>query len=410
MATTDHQLLTALMEMMPDRIYFKDLEGRFLLVNQAMLRFLKVSSIDDVRGKTDFDFFLREHAGPALEDEKQVIATKEPMVAKVEREDLPDGRVTWASTTKVPMLDKDGNVTGTCGISRDVTHEHNKGEQLRIYSEVLTEKQNQMEQEMALARQVQMALLPQQYPVFPKGLSPKESVLKFAHRYLPAAQLGGDFFTIISLSETQAGVLICDVMGHGVHAALVTALQRVLVEDLQLLAGDPGAFLGELNQRLSQFFQPLPSSMFVTACYAIIDVTTGKVRFANAGHPNPIHVHRATGEVRAFNPIEKPVPFALGVVPDSVYATHEAEIAPGDMLLLFTDGLSDLDGEKPVDVTSQSFLDLVKVSSILRGESFLDDLISQVQHYSGSRVFLDDVCLVSVEFEKQVTRRMLGAH
>src|ERR1035441_3229656 len=194
-----------------------------------------------------------------------------------------------------------------------------------------------MDQELALAREVQQALLPQSYPSFPRSATEAGSALHFSHRYLPEGRVGGDFFTITQISDTQAGILICDVMGHGVHAALVTAVQRVLVEEIHFVAGDPAVFLGELNKRLHHFFKPLPTSMFVTALYLVIDTATGVVRFANASHPQPLHICRVQHTVRAMGDTSQHHPFALGVAKDSVYPTEEDVVKPGDFLLLYTD-------------------------------------------------------------------------
>jgi len=105
-----------------ERLFFKDLESRFLFVSQGFLSALADGrSLDEVIGKTDFDIFSRPHAEAAFEDEQRVIAAGEPMVAKIERETFVDRPDVWVSTTKLPLRDELGNIIGTWGISRDVS-------------------------------------------------------------------------------------------------------------------------------------------------------------------------------------------------------------------------------------------------------------------------------------------------
>jgi len=118
-------LLSALLEHVQSGIYFKDLQSRFVLINRAQARTLKLQSPDEAIGKSDRDFFADEHANEAFVDEQEIIRSGHPLLDKEEKETWPDGRVTWVSTSKMPLLSPDGEIIGTFGVSRDVTESRN---------------------------------------------------------------------------------------------------------------------------------------------------------------------------------------------------------------------------------------------------------------------------------------------
>lgn len=110
-----------MLDNIPDRIYFKDVQSRFLKISKALANRLGISNPEDAVGKTDFDFNPPEKAREFFEDEQRIIRTGEPLINKVERQILPSGETIWASTTKVPLHDHGGHVVGIVGINRDIT-------------------------------------------------------------------------------------------------------------------------------------------------------------------------------------------------------------------------------------------------------------------------------------------------
>jgi diguanylate cyclase (GGDEF)-like protein/PAS domain S-box-containing protein len=137
-------LLETLMDNVPDGIYFKDRESRFTRINQCQAVRLGVASPAHAIGRNDFDFFTDEHASQALRDEQEIISTGRPLVNVEEKETLTTGEVRWVSTTKLPLRDRQGNIVGTCGISRDITERKQVEEQLqhRAFYDPLTDLPN----------------------------------------------------------------------------------------------------------------------------------------------------------------------------------------------------------------------------------------------------------------------------
>jgi len=259
----------------------------------------------------------------------------------------------------------------------------------------------QTQAELQMARQLQHAMLPQRFPTFPNTAPPADSALRFYARYIATTELGGDFYNVVPISATAAGVFICDVMGHGVRAALVTAMLRALVEELRPVAHEPGQFLQGLNQGLHAILQNAAEPLFATAFYLVADAAQGTLQFANAGHPPPLHLQRQAGTVMPLSlGASRPGP-ALGLFADTTYATGNVEWIPRDMVLLFTDGLFEVIGRDGQELGQPWLLAAVQKHQQLPGLQLINDLISMAQHHAGAGKFADDVCLLGVELARR---------
>ena len=275
---------------------------------------------------------------------------------------------------------------------------HRLEEKLAQSTEELRRKNLEMDADLALARGVQQALLPQSYPVFPAGVALDRSTLQFCHRWIPSEKVAGDLFDVFPAGENAAGIFLFDVMGHGVRAALVTALLRGLVHEQMHLADRPGMFLEQINRSLLTLLGQTGDLVFVTAIYVVVDATSGKVKMASAGHPAPLHLRRRAGVVVPLLQPEGPGP-ALGLLPDTVYDGVETLLDPGDAILLFTDGLFEAANASGEEFSRGRLRAAVETRLALPTPLLIDVVLTDIRNFqaTGTKGFEDDVCLVAVD-------------
>ena len=255
----------------------------------------------------------------------------------------------------------------------------------------LRERDAQLKTDLNLAREIQEAFLPHTYPVFPAGVPAEQSALRFCHKYLPTTVLGGDFFDVFPVADHKVGLLISDVMGHGVRAALITAILRALAEELTPVADDPGQFLTEINRRMLGILRQSRTPMFATACYLVADSHTGQARFAIAGHPSPIQLQRRAQQVAVLTPPPGHAGPVLGAFEDAVYPVCTAALAAGDSIILYTDGLVDVARKDNELFGEKRLLETLQQRVQMPTPQLFDAVLADVPEFN------DDVCLLGMD-------------
>ena len=239
-------------------------------------------------------------------------------------------------------------------------------------------ERERIEQELRVARLIQQTLLPQELPSLPGW--------QLESYYQPARAVGGDFYDFIYFEDGRLGLLIGDVTDKGVPAALVMATTRSILRSNAYGALSPGKVLEQTNDLLHP---DIPPKMFVTCLYAILDPISGQLQYANAGHDLPYWHHiGGISELRATG-------MPLGLMPGMVYEEKEVVLAPGDSVLLYSDGLVEAHN------TKRDMFGFPRLMALL-GEyksnmPVIDLLLGQLAEFTGSEWEQeDDVTLVTL--------------
>jgi serine phosphatase RsbU (regulator of sigma subunit)/anti-sigma regulatory factor (Ser/Thr protein kinase) len=233
-----------------------------------------------------------------------------------------------------------------------------------------------IEQELRVATLIQQNFLPRQLPDLPGW--------QVAAYYKPAREVGGDFYDFIELEDGRVAVVIGDVTDKGVPAAMVMAAARSILRSAASQTSSPGEVLRRANDLLCP---DIPERMFVTCLYAVVDPASGRVRFANAGHNLPF----ARGDGGAVELRATGMP--LGLLPGMEYEEVEATLAPGDALLLYSDGITEAhDGTREMFGTERLGSDVAAAD-----QDVIDRVLTSLQRFTGTGWEQeDDITLVTL--------------
>jgi len=255
--------------------------------------------------------------------------------------------------------------------------------ELREANTRLNHALNQIDKELQVVADIQRALLPQDLP--------QVTGMRFAAYYRPSSLSGGDYYDVLPLRDGQLGIVIADVSGHGTPAMVAMALTRLLSHTHARDCSTPGEFLGTINRKL---FEHLPTEQYVTMFYGILDPQTHVLRYSSAGQPAPLWWQAAKKTVTA---LENCQGFPLKLVqPDVTYDNWSVELATGDRLVLYTDGVTDcVNPEYDMFGSERLTESLLLLSRTSTGHS-LDRLVEAMDEFSEGSPQMDDVTLLEI--------------
>lgn len=276
---------------------------------------------------------------------------------------------------------------------------------LRDHALELFLKSELLEDELRLSEKIHCALQPEHIPPLlvpcPEATEPARCrTVRFAGFYRPASVVGGDFFHVSRISDSAVNILMCDVMGHGPRAALVSAMLRSLDQNLAEKLPDPARLLGSMNRVLCTLSQHCDSPVFATACAITLDLKTATLQLANAGQPRPLRIPSggmepsSLGTTGASNP-------ALGIFPNASYQSCSEVLNEGDSLLLFTDGIFLVESAPGIPLTPEWLRAEVRDRSGLPAQALVDAIAALLEGMRGFTQRDDDLCLLAVQLGEQ---------
>jgi sigma-B regulation protein RsbU (phosphoserine phosphatase) len=242
-----------------------------------------------------------------------------------------------------------------------------------------------IERELSIARQIQSSILPQ--------ATPRVAGVTTAARYRPMTAVAGDYYDFLEIDDHRLGVLVADVSGHGVPAALLASMVKVALASQHGRADRPAAVMAGLNDALCGRL----AGQFVTAAYVFIDARAGVIRYAAAGHPPMLRLLRRTLEIRELEENG----FALGFSPDARYGELEQPLEAGDRLLLYTDGLIEAGNGDDEFFGIDRVKAVIAAGAALPADDAVDALLAGMNAWSGQPA-ADDLTVVLVDWTERV--------
>ncbi len=232
----------------------------------------------------------------------------------------------------------------------------------------------EIQNELEVARRIQLSILPTEFP--------NSAHFRVAARYVPMTSVAGDFYDFVAADERQAGLLIADVSGHGVPAALIASTVKLAAASQKAVAADPSRFLSGINSALLGNTQ----NQFVTAAYVHLDSESRELRYSAAGHPPMLLLRNGRVMEVAENGL------MLAAFDFATYSNATRRLEPGDRLLLYTDRIVDASNASGDFFGQDALCELLRMTAGLSSSAAADSIISSVRQWSAKQD--DDLTLL----------------
>ncbi|HCE44972.1 MAG TPA: serine/threonine protein phosphatase [Lentisphaeria bacterium] len=241
--------------------------------------------------------------------------------------------------------------------------------------------------ELSAAREIQMSIVPKLFPAFPN----RPEIDLFAI-LIPAREVGGDLYDFMLLDEDHIYLAIGDVSGKGVPASLLMAVGKTLLKSTMQAVRDPARAMTQVNNELSEGNE---SCMFITMFCAVLNIKTGALIYANAGH-NPPFLASTDATIRC---LENPPGPALGIVPGAVYQDHSIQLGDRDLLVLYTDGVTEAMNPSNVMFEEEGLLEYIRRECRQNARLFIENLGRAVQIHAAGAEQSDDITALAVRYQ-----------
>lgn len=251
-----------------------------------------------------------------------------------------------------------------------------------VYSE-LYEKNQQITRELDIAKRVQQFIIPRDFSQIPYP--------RVSGRYSPIEDIGGDFFDFYLMPEDRYGFLIADVTGHGIPAALVMSMAKMIFSIYSSRLSSTREVFQVVNEKLHG---SLLDTQYITSFFVIYDHRKKVLRYSNAGHTRALFYRAHKRQVLALDTLG----FFIGISDTTQYEEKAISVSSGDRLLLYTDGLTEIKNDNGTEFGEIGLARFISECHHLTGDVFCDHLLKEIKSFASTSGHLDDIAFLNIEF------------
>ncbi|MDD4137873.1 MAG: SpoIIE family protein phosphatase [Methanoregula sp.] len=242
-----------------------------------------------------------------------------------------------------------------------------------------TAEKERFAKELEIAKGIQQSFLPDS--------APEIAGIELVAKNIPALEVGGDFYDFIPVAKDRWGLVIADVSGKGVPAALFMALSRTLIRASTLVDADPAQSIGHANRMI---YEDSKTNMFVTLFYAVLDSRAMTLNYVNAGHNPPLLLQDGASAVRLL----KAEGIALGVIDNVDLQSVKVNLKPGDVLVLYTDGVTEAINNKEEEFGEERLFRVISENRHRPAQEIMDQILAEITAFAGDQPQFDDITLM----------------